>query len=81
MIAGLRKEWAKYSGRINALRKQYQTVGGTLDELVGPRHNMLDRQFKRLDDIDVEDDEPAVRLLAGGGEGEEDFVLPHKTSS
>jgi DNA recombination protein RmuC len=69
MIAGLRQEWEKYSGKINSLRKQYQTVGTTLDELVGPRHNKLGREFKRLDEIDVED-EPTVRLLAGGADDE-----------
>ena len=65
MIAGLSKEWGKYSERIDALKKQHGTLSRTLDELTTTRRNQLNKHFQRVSSLTTED-EPAMTVLTGG---------------
>lgn len=65
MIAGLSKEWGKYSERIDALKKQHGTFSRTLDELTTTRRNQLNKHFQRVSSLTTED-EPAMTVLTGG---------------
>jgi hypothetical protein len=71
MIKGLRHEWEKYSDKVESLKKQYGTLGNTLEDLVGPRHNQLAKQFARVDNMNI-DEEPTARQLAANAETEDE---------
>jgi DNA recombination protein RmuC len=71
MIKGLRHEWEKYSDKVESLKKQYGTLGNTLEDLVGPRHNQLAKQFARVDNMNIVE-EPTARQLAANAETEDE---------
>jgi DNA recombination protein RmuC len=73
LLAGFRKQWDEFSGSLEKLGKQLQTVQGTFDAVNGVRRRQLERQLDRVEDVrqrrglpvgDAGPDEPVLREVS-----------------
>lgn len=51
LLAGFRKQWDEFSGSLEKLGKQLQTVQGTFEAVNGVRRRQLERQLDRVEDV------------------------------
>ena len=51
LLAGFRKQWDDFTGKLDTLGKQLQTVQGTYDAVNGVRRRQLERQLDRVEDV------------------------------
>jgi DNA recombination protein RmuC len=71
-------QWKKYNDQVDRVKKQFDTVAGSFEELAGPRRRQLERPLRDLDALrqerhvaiegelfalDTPDDERGVRQL------------------
>ena len=51
LLTGFRKQWDEFTGKLETLGKQLQTVQTTYEAVNGPRRRQLERQLDRVDDV------------------------------
>lgn len=72
LLAGFRKQWEMFTGSLDKLGKQLQTVQGTFEAVNGTRRRQLERQLDRVEDVrqrrglpDAESATPVLREVSG----------------
>ena len=51
VLKGIEKQWSEYTTLMESMGKNFRTLQGKFDDLVGTRTRQLDRQFARIDGI------------------------------
>jgi DNA recombination protein RmuC len=73
LLTGFRKQWDEFTGKLEVLGKQLQTVQTTYEAVNGPRRRQLERQLDRVEDVrqrrglpagDAGSDEPVLREVS-----------------
>lgn len=79
-LANFRKEWGKFVDKMRDVEKHFKRASAAYDDLLGTRTNVLEKHFKRIDDLmtiyQPESDENEISLLEADAASDEEFVAP-----
>ena len=53
-LAGFRKEWGKFSEHVDKVGNQLSTLNNGFEQLSGTRRNVMERQLRRVDELEAQ---------------------------